>query len=130
MIRILILTLALVAGPVLPAAADGQLTFSFNARNADEARAVRNVLALYARHKDVRQNGRITQEGTGNAASLYQRGADHRGYVQQRGRGHDGSLTQTGRAHAYGLFQSGRGTSAQVTQSGRGRAGFAFVHGW
>ncbi len=129
----LALTLATITGAALaplPAEASGALSIQLNPRNADEARALRLGLALYAVHRDLRGNGHVTQNGVNNAAAIVQRGRGTTAIIHQEGRGHDGSITQEGGNQAHGLFQFGRNTSGHVVQSGRGQTGVTILYGW
>ncbi len=110
--------------------AGGRLNFSFVARSADEARAIRGALAIYGIVQDVQTNGHVTQNGLRNAAALSQSGRGHTGIIHQDGTGHDASLAQSGRQNAYGVFQFGRGASTHVTQHGRGQTGFSIGYGF
>lgn len=114
----------------LPARASGALSLQLNARNADEARALRLGLALYAVHRDVRSNGHVTQNGVNNAAGIVQRGSGSNAIIHQEGRGHEGTITQRGNNHAHGLFQFGRNTTGHVQQQGRAQTGVTILYGW
>lgn len=124
------LTLAASTALAAPAMAGGTLSFSFNARNADEANAVRGGLALYSIINDVKTNGHVTQNGLNNAAAMAQSGNGNRGVIHQEGNGHNASLNQRGNGNAYGVFQVGNGANGHVTQTGNGRAGILFQIGF
>lgn len=112
-----------------PAQAGGVLSVSLAPRNADEDRAMRAGLAIYAIANGIR-NGGIRQSGTGNSAGLAQNGSGNLGVVHQNGNGHNGTLSQTGNHNAHGLFQFGRNTSGHVAASGNGGTGATFQFGW
>ena len=113
-----------------PAAAGGQVALTFNARDADEAQAMRMGLGLYALANGLKSGGNIVQRGFGNMAGLAQAGSGNFGVVHQEGDGHAGTLTQTGNGNAHGLFQFGGNTDAHVSQTGNGQAGATVVLGW
>ncbi|MGY6536099.1 MAG: hypothetical protein ACXIVG_12195 [Pararhodobacter sp.] len=130
-----VLTAMLIAGvPVLaPAPAQahgGSVSLHLNPRSADEARALRAGLTLFAIHQDIRTNGHVTQRGVNNAASIAQRGRGSKAIVHQQGCNHDASIDQRGRNHAYGVFQFGCNTSAHVAQRGHGQTGVTIQYGW
>lgn len=125
---------ALVAGAVAttaaaPAHAGGSLSVSIAPTNADEERAIRTGLAVYAISQGIR-DGSIRQNGFGNAAGLIQNGSGNLGIVHQEGDGHTGTISQNGDGNAYGLFQFGRNTEGHVAQNGNGNAGATFQFGW
>lgn len=116
--------------PQTAEAGSGSVAIQLNARNADEAMALRFGLALYAMHQDVRSNGHVSQNGAHNAAGILQSGRGSQAIVHQEGDGHRGSVTQRGNNHAHGLFQFGRNTDAHVEQHGHGETGVTIVYGW
>lgn len=105
-----------------PAVAGGSLNFSYTARNAEEAKAIRTGLTLYRVAKDIRANGSVTQKGVANRAALAQRGRGNVGVIVQRGNNNDASLRQTGNGNSCGIFQFGGGSRADVSQDGNGAA--------
>ena len=127
---ILALSLALSTAIAAPVMAGGTISFGFDARNADDANAIRTGLALYSIYSDVKAKGQITQKGTGNTAALMQRGKGNTGLIYQEGNRNNGSLTQTGNNNSYGIFQFGNGANGQVNQTGNGRAGLLFQVGY
>lgn len=134
-LRKLILATALampLATPILPdpAAASGSVSIHLQPRNADEARALRLGLGLYALRQDVRANGHVTQRGVNNAAGIVQRGQGSRAVIHQEGCNHNGTVRQQGENHAYGLFQFGCNAAHHASQSGRGQTGVTIQYGW
>lgn len=130
-----VLAVALIGtAPMLtPAPAEahgGSVSLHLNPRNADEARALRAGLAIFAIHQDIRSNGHVSQRGVNNAAAIAQRGRGSRAIVHQDGCNHDASIDQRGNNHAYGVFQFGCNTSAHVAQRGRGQTGVTIQYGW
>ncbi len=116
--------------PIPAEAHSGAISLHLNPRSADEARALRAGLALFAVHQDIRSNGHVTQRGVNNAAAIAQRGSGSRAIVHQDGCNHDASIDQRGRNHAHGVFQFGCNTSAHVAQRGRGQTGVTIQYGW
>ncbi len=122
-------TLATAAAlPMAPALAGNSVSVNFTPSNADEARALRFGLALYALHQDVQANGHVTQHGANNAAGIAQ-GSTDQAIIHQEGQGHTGTIQQTGGNNAYGLFQFGQNTNAHVDQYG-GQTGITLQFGW
>lgn len=116
------------AAPAL-ATSSGSVSINIAPSNADEARALRLGLALFALHRDIRTNGHVTQHGVGHAAGIAQGGPNNRAIVHQEGRGHTGTISQTGGNNAYGLFQFGQNTTSHVHQTG-GQSGLTLQFGW
>ena len=116
--------------PAPAEAHSGAISLHLNPRSANEARALRAGLALFAVHQDIRSNGHVTQRGVNNAAAIAQRGQGSRAIVHQEGCNHDASIDQRGRNHAHGVFQFGCNTSAHVAQRGRGQTGVTIQYGW
>ena len=112
-----------------PALASGSVSFTVNPTNADEARALRMGLALFALHQDIRTNGHVTQRGVGHAAGIAQGGPNNQAIIHQEGCNHNGTINQTGGNNAYGLFQFGCNTSSHVHQTG-GQSGLTLQCGW
>ncbi|NOX41026.1 MAG: curlin [Alphaproteobacteria bacterium] len=124
------LALGLSIAAALPSFAGGQISFQFNARNAEEARGVRTILALYSISKAIDSGANISQSGNNNAAGIGQFGRGNFGVIEQQGNGHNATLSQRGNDNSYGIFQFGTGTSGQVSQTGNNGAGFLFQQGW
>ncbi|SLN70214.1 hypothetical protein [Roseisalinus antarcticus] len=127
MFRTTLLSIALCLS-ALTAAADGQAWLTINPRNAEEAALVRFGLAAYALHKDIEENGHVTQRGADNAAGIYQGACDF-ALIEQQGSGHRGTINQRNCDNAGAIFQSGRNTDANLDQSG-GQTGVIFIHGF
>ncbi len=127
---LLALTAAAATALAAPATAGGVISFEIEAKNANEANAIRNGLAFYQVINDVKANGHITQNGLNNLAALGQSGSGHVGVIHQDGNNHDASLSQSGNDNAYGIFQVGNGASGHVSQSGSGEAGLLFQVGF
>ena len=127
---LLALTLATSTALAAPAMAGGTLSFNFDARNGDDANAIRTGLALYSIYNDVKSNGHVSQRGLNNMAALGQRGSGNVGIVHQDGNNHNGSLNQAGNNNSYGVFQFGTGADGQVDQYGNGGAGLLFQVGF
>jgi len=123
-------TLAASTTLAAPAIAGGSFSFEVSAKNADEARAIRNGLTLYQVVNDIHTNGHITQRGINNIAAMAQGGHGHTGVIHQEGNGHNASLQQTGNNNAYGIFQFGENANGHVQQSGNGQAGLLFQVGF
>ncbi len=117
------------AGLAAPAHAAGQVSINFNPATADQAKAVKLGLGVYALVKGIEGGGGITQNGINNMAGVLQNGSGNFGVVHQEGNNHNGSLQQNGNGNSYGLFQFGQGTNAHVNQHG-GQTGLGFVFGW
>lgn len=117
----LVCALALGTVPLAPVQA-GSLSFSLNARNAQEARALRTAVTLYSIHRDIRSGADVRQVGRNHAAGLTQSGGNNRGIIHQRGRNHSANLTQRGGNNAQVILQYGNGAHADVAQHG-GQAG-------
>ncbi len=116
------LTLAATTAMSAPAMAGGTISFSVNAKNADEAQAIRTGLVLYQVFNNVQANGHITQNGINNPAALGQSGNGNIGVIHQEGDNHDASLSQNGNMNSCGIFQFGNGASGHVQQNGNGEA--------
>ena len=99
---LLALTLATSTALAAPAMAGGTLSFNFDARNGDDANAIRTGLALYSIYNDVKSNGHVSQRGLNNMAALGQRGSGNVGIVHQDGNNHHGSLNHAGNNNSYG----------------------------
>jgi hypothetical protein len=112
-----------------PAAAGGSISFTVKPKNAKEEQAMKLGLGIYAIVNAV-NGGKITQNGTNNAAGLAQLGSGNFGVVHQEGSGHNGTLAQNGNGNAYGLFQFGKDTDNHVVQNGNGETGATFSFGW
>ena len=125
----LAITLAAPATFATPAAADGQVSWTFAPTDRQTTGAVEAGLRIYSLYNGLK-DGSIRQKGEGNNAGLAQRGRGNVGLVQQRGNGHSGTLEQNGDGNAYGLFQFGRGAHDAVVQSGNGNSGATFTYGW
>ena len=125
-----ILATLLAASLSAPASAGGFISFSIDAKNAEEANAIRTGLALYQVANDIKSNGHITQNGIANLAALGQHGTGNVGMIHQEGNGHNASLDQTGTNNSYVIFQFGEGTEGHVAQSGTGEAGLLFQIGF
>jgi major curlin subunit len=123
------ITIAASATFATPAAADGQVSWTFAPTERQTAGAVKAGLQIYSLYNGLK-DGSIRQKGQGNNAGLAQRGRGNVGLVQQRGDGHSGTLEQNGDGNAYGLFQFGRGARDAVVQSGNGNSGATFTYGW
>ena len=123
-------TLAASTTLAAPAIAGGTLSFEVSAKNADEARAMRNGLALYQVVNDIHTNGHITQKGISNIAAMAQGGNGHTGIIHQDGDGHNASLQQSGNNNSYGIFQFGENANGHVQQNGNGQAGLLFQVGF
>lgn len=124
------LALGLTFGAVAPAAAGGQISIQLNARNADEARAVKTGLFFYALAKHIDSGADISQFGNGNAAGIGQNGNGNVGYIDQQGNNHTATLAQNGNNNGYGIFQGGTGTNGHVSQNGNNGAGLLFQYAW
>lgn len=112
-----------------PAHAGGQVSINLAPANADQEKAMRMGLGLYALANGIK-NGGIKQLGNGNAAGLAQNGSGNLGVVHQEGDGHTGTLTQNGNGNACGLFQFGKNTNGHVTQNGDGGTCATVQIGW
>ena len=124
------LTLAASAAMAVPAFAGGVLSFSYDAKNAEEAHAIRAGLTIYQVVNDIQTNGHISQNGANNLAALAQGGSGHVGIIHQEGNNHNGSIHQTGSNNGYGLFQFGTGANGHVQQHGNGEAGLTLQIGY
>lgn len=122
--------LALSGGAAAPARAGGSLSVELNPRNADEARAMRAGLGIYALVRGANRAAEVNQRGNRNGAAIGQRGNRNRGVVHQEGNDHDASLRQSGNGNAYGIFQFGNGAGGHVTQRGTGGTGMLIQYGW
>ncbi|MEM7068438.1 MAG: curlin [Pseudomonadota bacterium] len=103
--------------------AGGTISFGFNAKNEDEANAVKTGLFIYKLVKNKKGNAVVDQNGNGNAAGIAQDGSGHTGVVHQDGDGHTGTVTQCGNNNSFGLFQFGKNANGNVAQCGNGEAG-------
>ena len=124
------LTLAISTALAAPVTAGGTFTFQLNAKNADEANAIRAGLTLYKVAKDIEANGHITRNGINNIASLAQGGSGNIGIIHQEGNNHNGSIHQNGNNNSCGLFQFGDGANGHVNQNGNGQACLVFQAGY
>lgn len=124
----LALATPLAAAPAL-ATSSGSVSINIAPSNADEARALRLGLALFALHQDIQTNGHVTQHGVGNAAGIAQGGPNNQAIIHQEGCNHNGTINQTGGNNAYGLFQFGCNTSSNIHQTG-GQSGLTLQFGW
>jgi hypothetical protein len=135
-IRTLIVATALslpLSAPMLAAPADassGSVSLNLQPRSADEARALRLGLGLYALHRDVRSNGHVTQRGVNNAAGIAQSGRGSQAIIHQEGCNHNGTVSQQGNNHAYGLFQFGCNGNHHASQRGHGQTGVTIQYSW
>ncbi len=107
----------------------GQISFNLTPADADQEKAMRMGLGMYALINGI-TNGGITQHGSGNAAGLAQNGSGNLGVVHQEGDGHNGTLEQNGNGNACGLFQFGKNTDGHVQQNGNGGTCASFQFGW
>lgn len=103
--------------PLAPVQA-GSLSLSLNARNAQEARALRTAVTLYSIHRDIRSGADVRQVGRNHAAAIAQSGGNNRGIIHQRGRNHSANLSQRGGNNAQVILQFGNGAQADVAQHG------------
>lgn len=129
-LSLLALACCLASGAVAPVAAGGQLSLQIHAGSPKSARAVQDLLQLYAISRSIKSGASIHQTGHDNSARIGQQGRGHLGIIRQRGNGHSANLQQTGRGLSYGIFQSGRATSGHVRQFGGFGSGLLFQHGW
>ena len=125
-----IIAVSLAAPSTTPSHAGGTLTFGFEAKNQDQANAVKAGLFIYKLAKKKKGNAIVNQDGNGNAAGIAQSGSGHAGVVHQEGNGHTGTLNQCGNDNAFGLFQFGKNANANVKQCGDGEAGAAVQIGF
>lgn len=131
MFRKTFLTATLLAATALPAAAGGSLSFTVNARSADEAQAIRAGLALYQIAQGVESGAFVHQDGSFNGAAIRQvAGGGSTGVIHQEGNGHAATLDQQGHGQAHGIFQFGNGANANVVQTRNGQAGLTFQFGF
>ncbi|KMW59008.1 hypothetical protein AIOL_003989 [Candidatus Rhodobacter oscarellae] len=112
------LTLAAATALAAPATAGGSINFVIDAKNPDEAQAIRTGLVIYQIFNDIQTDGHVSQNGIGNAAALLQGGGGNIGIIHQDGNGHDASLSQTGGGNSCGVFQFGNNASSHVSQTG------------
>lgn len=112
-----------------PAFAGGQISINLAPADADQEKAMRMGLGMYALFNGIK-NGGITQNGNGNAAGLMQNGSGNLGVVHQEGDGHNGTLVQNGNGNACGLFQFGKNTNGHVQQNGNGGTCATLQFGW
>ena len=127
---IIALTLAATTAIAAPAMAGGTISFEVEAKNADEANAIRAGLTMYQIVNDIQTNGHISQNGINNVAALAQGGSGNTGVIHQEGNNHDASLQQAGTNNSYGVFQFGDGANGNVQQNGNGEAGLLFQIGF
>jgi len=113
-----------------PAHAGGQVSITYNPKNAKDEKALKTGLALYSLFNNVKNSGSIKQKGNNNSAGLGQNGKGNSGVIHQEGNGHNGTLQQNGNNNSYGLFQFGKNTNGNVTQNGNGRTGATVQFGW
>jgi curlin associated repeat protein len=125
----LALSLSLAAIPAY-AGSGGQISFQFNAGNAEETRNVNTFLALYSIAQSLDSDANINQSGNNNAAGIGQFGHGNFGVIDQQGNNHSATLNQSGNNNGYGIFQSGTGTNGNVSQYGNNSAGLLFQFGW
>ncbi|NKX45024.1 curlin [Roseicyclus persicicus] len=115
----------------LPAAAGGSLSFTVNAANPDEARAIRAGLTLYQIARGVESGAFVNQDGSYNGAAIRQvAGGGSVGIIHQEGNGHAATLDQQGYGQSHGIFQFGNGANANVVQTYHGQAGLTFQFGF
>lgn len=119
--HLIALTVAATTALSAPAMAGGTISLSINAKNADEARAIRHGLIFYNVMNDIKSNGHITQKGVNNLAALGQSGHGNIGVIHQDGNGHNASLSQNGNHNSCGIFQFGNGANGHVQQNGNGQ---------
>lgn len=112
-----------------PAAAGGSISINLEPKTAEQERAMRAGLTIYAIVNAV-QNGSIKQKGNNNAAGLGQFGSGNLGVIYQDGDNHSGTLVQNGNNNACGLFQFGKGTNADIVQNGNGETCATVTFGW
>ncbi|WP_296762823.1 hypothetical protein [Sediminimonas sp.] len=122
--------LALSTAMAAPASAGGSISLEIEPRNADERRAMRAGLTLYALARHMEGDAVIRQRGDGNAAGIAQRGRGGLGIIEQDGDGHTATLSQNGDGQMYGIFQTGDGTTGHVGQRRDGDTGILIQHGW
>lgn len=115
----------------LPAAADGTLSLSLNASNAEEAQAIRSGLTLFQLVQGAESGAFVNQNGSLNGAAIAQvAGGGSVGVIHQDGNGHNATLDQQGSGQAHGIFQFGNGADANVVQTADGDAGLTFQFGF
>lgn len=113
-----------------PALAGGYFSWQYNAKNAEEARAIRAGLAMYSVAKAIESGADIHQIGRDNMAGIGQFGQGNVGIIDQHGNNHTASLTQNGNNNAYGIFQHGAGAISHVVQTGDYGVGITVQYGW
>lgn len=122
---------ATTAFAALPAAANGTLSFTVNASNAQEAQAIQAGLMLYQIAQGVESGAFVHQDGSLNGAAIAQvAGGGSTGVIHQDGNGHSATLDQQGHGQAHGIFQFGNGANANVVQTQNGQAGLTFQFGF
>ncbi len=122
---------AATASASLPAAADGTLSLTLNATNAEEANAIRTGLTIYQIAQGAQSGAFTNQNGSLNGAAIAQvANGGSVGVIHQDGNGHNATLDQRGNGQAHGIFQFGNGADANVVQTGNGDAGLTFQFGF
>lgn len=111
------------------AGSGGQISITIAPQNADEARAMRLGLALFALGQDIDANGHVTQRGVNNAAGIAQGGRNNRAVIHQDGCNNRGTIRQRNGNNAAGLFQFGCNTNGHINQRG-GQTGITLQFGW
>lgn len=122
---------AVTAFSAVPAVAGGQLSFTVNPGNQQEADAIRAGLAIYQIVQGVESGAYVNQNGSLNGAAIAQvANGGSNGVIHQEGNGHNAILDQQGHGQSHGIFQFGNGANANVTQVANGETGLTFQFGW
>jgi opacity protein-like surface antigen len=102
----------------LPAAAQGTLSLSLNATNAEEANAIRTGLTIYQIAQGAQSGAFVNQNGSLNGAAIAQvANGGSVGVIHQDGNGHNATLDQS-----CPPFAASRSNSCRSASSWRWRA--------
>lgn len=112
-----------------PAAAGGSVNIYVTPKG-ESADAFRKGFQLYSLYRNLKNEARVNQRGSGNAAGVSQSGNGNNALVVQRGKGHSATISQNGNDNAFGVFQFGKKQKADAAQNGNGNVGFLLQGGW
>ncbi|MEO1701727.1 MAG: curlin [Pseudomonadota bacterium] len=115
---------AILAAPVAPAHAGGQISISVTPQKQEHKDAMNLGLGILSAVK-----GNVTQNGDNNSAGLGQNGSNNNGVILQDGNDHTGTLVQNGDNNNHALIQLGEGTNGHVGQNGN-ETGATIQFGW
>lgn len=117
-----------VVAATVPAHAGGSFTIAITPKGK-KAEKLQKGLSVLSKIQQARNQAKVDQKGSNNAAYVDQSGNGNNALVVQRGKGHSASVSQSGNNNALGIIQFGKNTSSSTTQTG-GQSGLIIQGGW